>query len=63
MGGRWGGASIAAAFLSRFVDGPRWAHIDIAGPASAKKGHAYCGAGGTGFGVRLLCDVAEGKWR
>ncbi|VEN75428.1 putative cytosol aminopeptidase [Candidatus Desulfarcum epimagneticum] len=59
---KWGGAITAALFLNAFVKKARWAHIDIAGPASAKKGHPYCGAGGTGFGVRLLCDVAEGKW-
>jgi leucyl aminopeptidase len=36
-----------------------WAHIDIAGPAYSKKESAYCGVGGTGFGVRLLCDLLE----
>ncbi len=55
--GRWGGAITAALFLSEFVGDTRWAHIDIAGPAWAKKASDYCGAGGTGFGVRLLCDV------
>ena len=30
---RWGGALWAAAFLSEFVDGKPWAHLDIAGPA------------------------------
>jgi leucyl aminopeptidase len=55
--GRWGGAITAALFLSEFVGDTRWAHIDIAGPAWAKKASAYCGAGGTGFGVRLLCDL------
>lgn len=53
---RWGGAITAALFLSEFVGETRWAHIDIAGPAWAKKASEYCGAGGTGFGVRLLCD-------
>jgi leucyl aminopeptidase len=54
---RWGGAITAALFLSEFVGDTRWAHIDIAGPAFAKKGHDYCGPGGSGFGVRLLCDL------
>jgi len=58
-GARWGGAITAALFLSEFVGKTRWAHIDIAGPAYAKKGSAYCPPGGTGFGVRLLCDVLE----
>jgi len=56
---RWGGAITAALFLSEFVKDVRWAHIDIAGPAYAKKGNAYCSPGGTGFGVRLLCDLME----
>jgi leucyl aminopeptidase len=56
---RWGGAITAALFLSEFVGDTRWAHVDIAGPASIKKGHDYCDAGGTGFGVRLFCDLAD----
>lgn len=56
---RYGGAITAALFLSEFVGDTRWAHIDIAGPAYAKKESAYCGAGGTGFGVRLLVDLLE----
>ena len=57
--GRWGGAIVAALFLSRFVEDTPWAHIDIAGPAHTKKAQAYCEAGGTGFGVRLLCQLME----
>jgi len=56
---RWGGAITAALFLSEFVGDTRWAHIDIAGPAFAKKGNEYCGPGGSGFGVRLLCDLID----
>lgn len=54
-----GGAITAGLFLSEFAGDTRWAHLDIAGPARAQKESAYCGAGGTGFGVRLLCDVLE----
>ena len=57
--GRWGGAITAALFLKEFVGHTRWAHIDIAGPARAKKAGDYWGAGGTGFGVRLLCDLLQ----
>ena len=57
---RWGGAITAALFLSEFAGNTKWAHIDIAGPAYSKKGSAYCGPGGTGFGVRLLCDYIAG---
>jgi leucyl aminopeptidase len=56
---RYGGAITAALFLAEFVGKSRWAHIDIAGPVYIKKETAYCGAGGTGFGVRLLCDLLE----
>ncbi len=54
---RWGGAVVAALFLSEFVGDTEWAHIDMAGPAYTTKESNYCGAGGTGFGVRLLCDL------
>lgn len=56
---RWGGAITAALFLAEFTGDTKWAHIDIAGPASLKKGNDYCGPGGTGFGVRLLCELLE----
>jgi leucyl aminopeptidase len=51
-GGRWGGASTAAAFLSQFVgETTRWAHLDIAGPAYVGEGRERRGA--TGYGVAL----------
>ncbi len=56
---RWGGAILAALFLAEFAGDTPWAHIDIAGPAAAKKASAYCGPGGTGFGVRLLCRILK----
>lgn len=58
-GSKWGGAITAALFLSEFAGSIPWIHIDIAGPAYAKKENAYCGAGGTGFGVRLFCNWIE----
>lgn len=54
---KWGGAITAALFLSAFVKNTRWAHIDIAGPSYLQKESGYCSIGGTGFGVRLLCDL------
>ena len=54
---RWGGAIVAALFISEFTADTPWAHIDIAGPAYRAKENAYCGAGGTGFGVRLLVEL------
>ncbi len=52
VAGRDGGAITAAAFLSRFTQGLKWAHLDIAGTAwlsGAQKG-------GTGRPVPLLAD-------
>ncbi|HEX9941834.1 MAG TPA: leucyl aminopeptidase [Thermoanaerobaculia bacterium] len=52
--GRWGGASLAAAFLSQFVgDVKRWAHLDIAGIANIRAEHGGPCTGATGFGVAL----------
>ena len=48
-----GGASVAAAFLQRFVDYP-WTHLDIAGMALCDDTRGYQVKGATGFGVRLL---------
>jgi leucyl aminopeptidase len=54
IGPRWGGASTAAAFLSGFVHGPRWAHLDIAGPAFLEKPERYLGKGATGAMLRAV---------
>jgi leucyl aminopeptidase len=56
-------ASITAAqFLRRFVGDVPWAHLDIAG-VSDGLGRPYASKGGSGFGVRLLVDLAEsGPW-
>lgn len=35
IGGRWAGAITAGCFLSRFTEGQRWAHLDIAGSGSS----------------------------
>jgi leucyl aminopeptidase len=57
---RWGGTLFAAAFLQEFVGDHRWAHLDIAGPAFNEKGaHGYTTAGGTGFAVGTLVELAR----
>jgi leucyl aminopeptidase len=68
-GGRYGGASTAAAFLKHFVDYPAWAHIDMAGLAGidslsgSSSDNPYIPAkGATGYGVRLLTDFVR-QWR
>lgn len=55
-GSRQGGASIAGVFLKEFVDGPKWAHIDIAGTAFLEKPQKEFIAGATGAGVRTLLN-------
>ncbi len=36
IGGRWAGAITAGCFLSRFTEGQRWAHLDIAGVSNGE---------------------------
>jgi leucyl aminopeptidase len=57
--GRWGGAITAAKFLEEFVGGKPWVHLDIAGPAFLESSKPWLEAGGTGFGVRTLVELAQ----
>lgn len=59
-GSRFGGVSTSAKFIEHFTEGYPWAHLDIASmvwaggdkdPAAPK--------GATGYGVRLLVELAE----
>lgn len=55
---RWGSASYAAAFLTQFVGGIPFAHLDIAGPAwNSSNAWGDQPAGATGFGVRTLVEA------
>ncbi len=56
---RAGGASSAAGFLRAFTRYP-WAHVDMAGKAAWQVERDYQGRGATGFGTRLLVEVARG---
>ena len=58
-GSRWAGAISAAKFLQEFVGATPWVHLDIAGPAWAEKDNAVRAAGGTGYGVRTLVELAR----
>ncbi|MFE4973604.1 leucyl aminopeptidase family protein [Kitasatospora sp. NPDC056651] len=58
MGGPNGGAIHAALFLEEFIAGRPWAHIDIAGPAQNDKPNGWRTKGCTGFGARLLAELA-----
>ncbi len=59
--GRGGGTITAGLFLQEFVGaGIPWAHIDIAGTAWWSEGdNAENTNGGTGYGVRLLLELAR----
>lgn len=58
-GDRYCGVGASAAFLKEFAEGYPWVHIDIAPVAFAVKGQIVkpYGAGGTGFGVRLMAAL------
>jgi leucyl aminopeptidase len=55
---RKAGTITAAAFLAEFVGETPWAHIDIAG-TSWDVGREYTGSDASGFGVRLLVELAR----
>ena len=48
---------MGAVFLQNFVGKVPWAHLDIAGSAW-DLGRAYVGKGASGYGVRLLVELA-----
>jgi leucyl aminopeptidase len=50
----------AALFLREFVAGVPWAHLDIAGPATAKEARYYQPKGASGWGVRTLLAFLDG---
>jgi leucyl aminopeptidase len=54
IGGRWGGACTAAAFLERFIKDTPWAHLDVAGTAMDSGRNEISTSWGSGWGVRLL---------
>src|SRR3954466_826714 len=58
---RQGSPALAAKFLEEFAgDGP-WAHVDMAGPGflERSRGDYLRVAGGTGYGVRLIAELAS----
>ena len=59
---RQGSPALAAEFLHEFAgDGP-WAHVDMAGPGflERSRGDYFRVPGGTGYGVRLIAELATG---
>lgn len=55
------GASHGAAFLSAFVNGYAWAHLDIAAVAVQQRNTPLCPSTATGWGVRLLVQMCS-EW-
>jgi len=62
VGSREAGASTAALFLEHFAgEAPRWAHLDVAGPAFIDKASTRYAPGGTGEMVRSLVTWAAAR--
>jgi leucyl aminopeptidase len=58
IGGPYGGAITAALFLNEFTGSVPWAHLDIAGPMNVDGDEGWLSRGATGYGTRLLLDLA-----
>ncbi len=58
---RQAGPVYAARFLQEFAGEGPWAHLDIAGTAFLERGRGdyYSGRGATGYGVRLIAELAR----
>ena len=53
------GTIAGAVFLKKFAEGYPWVHLDIAGTAWDMKGSSYVPKTASGFGVRLLVQLAQ----
>jgi leucyl aminopeptidase len=58
IGGPYGGVITASLFLAEFVGDTPWAHLDIAGPMDVDADEGWNSRGATGYGTRLLIDLA-----
>jgi leucyl aminopeptidase len=58
VGGENAGTIIAALYLNEFTGGVPWAHLDICGPMKVDADESWRSRGATGFGARLLLDLA-----
>ena len=58
IGGPYAGTITATIFLSEFTGDVPYAHLDIAGPMKVDADNGIYAKGATGFGTRLLIDVA-----
>ena len=58
-GCRFAGTITAGLFVGSVVNETPWIHIDIAGPSWIEKDTGYFSKGATGFGTRLLYQLAK----
>jgi leucyl aminopeptidase len=58
VGGPYAGVITASIFLSEFAGDVPWAHLDIAGPMNAGSDMRWMSKGATGFGTRVLIELA-----
>jgi leucyl aminopeptidase len=58
MGDAAPGAITAALYLAEFVGDIPWAHLDICGPMQVGADESWRSKGATGFGARLLAELA-----
>jgi leucyl aminopeptidase len=58
VGGPHAGAILGGLFLREFVGDVPWAHLDIAGPMQADADDGWICRGATGYGARLLAELA-----
>ncbi len=58
IGGPYAGTITATIFLSEFTGDVPYAHLDIAGPMKVDGDQGIYSKGATGFGTRLLIDLA-----
>lgn len=56
---RYGGAIVAAIFLSEYAGDGAWAHLDVAGPARTRETVGELVKGASGVGVRTLIELAR----
>ncbi len=59
IGGPYGGTITASIFLSEFTGDVPYAHLDIAGPMKVDADAGVHSKGATGFGTRLLIELAS----
>jgi leucyl aminopeptidase len=62
IGGRWGGACSAAAFLKEFSGDTPWIHVDIAGTAWFDDAKPYLAKGPTGVPLGTFVELAM-NWK